>query len=213
MGACLLLHWVSSQKSICKARFRSRYFPLRFSGHYRPNPRPEAERSPSALSVAFFSLKKVFDCDMPPYYQELMFLFFSKLLTSVVSPVMIISELLVIALMFQHRKPRLARVMEIAALLLLTVAGNGCFGAILAGRLEQQGLTGNPVPNAQAIVVLSSSVKPAVPPQPTLTIDEATANRLLYGAELYRAGKAPIVILSGGQMPWTGIPAAFPRYG
>ena len=131
-----------------------------------------------------------------------MSLFFSKLLTSVVSPVMIICELLVIALAFQHRKPRLARVLAFLALLFLTLAGNGWFGGILAGQLEQHGLPRDRVPNAQAIVVLASSVKPAVPPQPAITLDEATANRLLYGAELYRAGKAPIVILSGGQMPW-----------
>jgi len=92
--------------------------------------------------------------------------------------------------------------MEAAALLLLVLAGNRWFGRMLAGHLEEHWLTGAPVPNAQAIVVLSSEVKPPVSPQPAITLDDATANRLLYGAQLYRAGKAPIVILSGGQMPW-----------
>lgn len=114
---------------------------------------------------------------------------------------MIICELLAIALIIQRRKPRLAHVMEITALLFLILTGNPWFGGLLASHLEEQGLTGGLVPNAQAIVVLASGLGPAVPPQPAITLDGATANRLLYGAELYRAGKAPIVILSGGQMP------------
>jgi uncharacterized SAM-binding protein YcdF (DUF218 family) len=132
-----------------------------------------------------------------------MFLFLSKLLTRAVSPVMIVCELLVIALIVERQKPRLSRVMEIAALLFLMLAGNRWFGMVLAHPLEEHGLPDAPVPNVQAIVVLSSNAEPPVPPQPTVTLDDATANRLLYGAELYRAGKAPVVILSGGQMPWT----------
>ncbi len=116
---------------------------------------------------------------------------------------MIVCELLVIALIIERQKPRLSRVMEIAALLLLILAGTRWFGRVLASPLEEYGLPGASIPNVQAIVVLSSGVKLPVPPQPTVTLDGATANRLLYGAELYRAGKAPIVILSGGQMPWT----------
>ena len=115
---------------------------------------------------------------------------------------MIVCELLVIALIVERQKPRLSRVMEITALLFLMLAGNRWFGMVLAHPLEEYGLPDAAVPNVQAIVVLSSSVEPPVPPQPTVTLDDATANRLLYGAELYRAGKAPIVILSGGQMPW-----------
>src|SRR5690348_1465532 len=120
--------------------------------------------------------------------------FLSKLLAPELSPLVIVCELLLIAILAVRRGPRLARASAIAALLLLVLASNRYFSLLVTGYLESRHLPDPPLPKAQAIVVLSSGVEPATPPQPTVALDSATANRLLYGVELYRRKLAPMVI-------------------
>ena len=129
--------------------------------------------------------------------------FLSKLLAPELSPIVIVCELMLIAIVAIRRLPRLARASAIAALLLLLVASNGSFSSFVAGRLEACSVPSAPLPRAQAIVVLASDVEPATPPQPTLLLDSETANRLLFAVQLYRTRMAPIVILSGGRVPWS----------
>jgi uncharacterized SAM-binding protein YcdF (DUF218 family) len=129
-------------------------------------------------------------------------LFWSKLLTPLASPLTIACALMAIVVWSVRKRPRLARGAAVAALLILLAAGNPWLGLFLAGRLEVRHIPRAPLPAADAIVVLASGGTPAIPPQPEVRLDDATANRLLYGARLYREGKAPIVILSGGRLPW-----------
>jgi uncharacterized SAM-binding protein YcdF (DUF218 family) len=128
--------------------------------------------------------------------------FLSKLLAPALSPIVIVCELLIIAILIMRRWPRAARGLTTAALLVLVIGGNRSFSWLLAESLEFRNLPGRPLPAAQAIVVLSSDAEPAVPPSPSIALDTATANRMLYGAQLYRQGAAPVVILSGGRVPW-----------
>jgi uncharacterized SAM-binding protein YcdF (DUF218 family) len=129
--------------------------------------------------------------------------FASKILAPELSPIVIVCELLIIAILAVRRRPLLARLSAIAALLVLVAAGNKYVGMLLAGHLESRYIPDAPLPTAQAIVVLSSDAEPAIAPQPTITVDGETANRLLFGVYLYRRKFAPMVILSGGRMPWS----------
>jgi uncharacterized SAM-binding protein YcdF (DUF218 family) len=52
-------------------------------------------------------------------------------------------------------------------------------------------------------VVLGGATKPAFAPRPTVDLSEE-GDRVLYGAQLYREGKAPLVIASGGRISWRG---------
>ncbi len=131
-----------------------------------------------------------------------MFVFLSKLLAPALSPIGIVCELLLVAIVTIGRRPKFGRAVAAIALVVLLVCSNQWFNNALVGYLETRHLPGAALPRAEAIVVLSSDAKPAVPPQPAIALDGATANRLLYGAQLYREGKAPKVILSGGQLPW-----------
>ena len=65
------------------------------------------------------------------------------------------------------------------------------------------------VPVADAIVVLGGSVSPVVPPRIYPDLNSA-ADRVLHAARLYKAGKAPLVIVSSGAFPWRkkGLPEA-----
>ena len=57
------------------------------------------------------------------------------------------------------------------------------------------------LPSADAIVVLGGAVRGVVAPRlfPDLN---AAADRVWHGARLFHAGKAPLVVLSGGRLPW-----------
>ena len=57
------------------------------------------------------------------------------------------------------------------------------------------------VPSADAIVVLGGSVGMPLPPRVYPDLNDA-ADRVWHAARLYRAEKAPLVIASGGTMPW-----------
>jgi uncharacterized SAM-binding protein YcdF (DUF218 family) len=131
-----------------------------------------------------------------------MMVFLSKLLAPAVSPILIIAELLLISILTMRRWPRLARGAAIVALAVLMIGGNTWFAYSVADNLELRYVPHGPLPAAQAIVVLASYAEPASPPSPTVVMDSETANRLLYGAQLYRERQAPTVILSGGTLPW-----------
>ena len=55
---------------------------------------------------------------------------------------------------------------------------------------------------ADVIVVLGGGTESALPPREFADLGDA-ADRVLHAARLYRAGKAPRVIPSGGAMPWS----------
>ena len=61
------------------------------------------------------------------------------------------------------------------------------------------------LPAADAIVVLGGAMEAAAPPlRPDPNLG-AAADRVWHAARLYRAGKAPRVLASGGKLPWSGI--------
>lgn len=131
-----------------------------------------------------------------------MFVFASKILGPLISPVVLVCALLAIVVLSVRSRPRLARGAALAALVIMFLASNVWIAFALMGYLESRHIPHGPLPAAGAIVVLSSGAEPAWPPQPTIWVDDATANRLLYAVMLYHEGKAPLVILSGGQLPW-----------
>lgn len=61
------------------------------------------------------------------------------------------------------------------------------------------------LPEADVIIALGGGLSPVAPPRLMPDLDEA-ADRLWYAAELWHAGRAPRVVLTGGNQPW--LPAA-----
>jgi len=132
-----------------------------------------------------------------------MFLFFSKLLPLFVYPLGLACLLILLALIMIWWRPRLAALSLVLALALLLVGGNGWAATRLVKSLEWQNLPSSRLPTADAIVVLGGGIKPQIAPRPWVDVSEA-GDRVLYGAQLYREGKAPLVILSGGRIDWKG---------
>ncbi|MBW4694397.1 MAG: YdcF family protein [Lyngbya sp. HA4199-MV5] len=132
-----------------------------------------------------------------------MFLYLSKLLPLFIYPLGLTCVLLLASLVLLWRRSRWTALPIVLSLLLLLGGSNGWVGAWLVRSLELQQLPPTVMPQADAIVVLGGCTKPAFPPRPWVEVSEE-GDRVLYGAKLYREGKAPRVILSGGRIDWKG---------
>lgn len=132
-----------------------------------------------------------------------MFLYLSKLLPLFLYPLGLACLLLLLALVTIWKRPRLAILPIGLALILLLGSSNGWTTGWLVRSLESQFASATNLPQADAIVVLGGATKSAMPPRPWVEVSEA-GDRVLYGAKLYREGKAPQLILSGGRISWNG---------
>ncbi|NEP43990.1 MAG: YdcF family protein [Okeania sp. SIO2H7] len=131
-----------------------------------------------------------------------MFLFLSKLLPLFIYPLGLSCLLTIVGLiLLWRRNSRGAAGAIMMALFVILVASNGWFSQWLVRSLEGQNLPAAELPQAEAIVVLGGGIKPAIPPRPNVDVSEA-GDRIIYGAELFRKGKAPWLILSGGRIDW-----------
>jgi uncharacterized SAM-binding protein YcdF (DUF218 family) len=59
------------------------------------------------------------------------------------------------------------------------------------------------IPQAEAIVVLGGGTESAQYPRPLVEVNSA-GDRVIYAAQLYHQGKAPVILLSGGNITWLG---------
>ena len=50
-------------------------------------------------------------------------------------------------------------------------------------------------------MILGGAIKPKIYPRPMVDVTEG-GDRIIYGAKLYKMGKAPLIIPSGGRIPW-----------
>ena len=110
---------------------------------------------------------------------------------------------MVVALVMWWRRSRLVPVPITLALILLLGGSSGWVANGLTKSLEWQYMPRGVLPTADAIVVLGGATKSAFPPRPAVDLSES-GDRVLYGAQLYREGKAPVVIASGGRINWRG---------
>lgn len=134
-----------------------------------------------------------------------MFFALSKILPLFVYPVGFACLALGIALVLAWRQSRWTPLPIGIALIVLLLASNANVSAALMRSLEWQYLPPNPVPEAEAIVLLGGATKRAESPRPGVDLGEE-GDRLVYAAQLYRAGKAPLLLISGGS--WDDRPPA-----
>jgi len=132
-----------------------------------------------------------------------MFLFLSKLLPLFFYPLGVVCWLLVVALILWWKKSRFVPIPVVTALLVLLLSSNTWVANSLVQSLEWQQIPQGALPTADAIVVLGGATKSKFPPRPSVDLSEA-GDRVLYGAQLYREGKAPLIIASGGRIDWRG---------
>jgi len=129
-----------------------------------------------------------------------MFIFLSKFLPLFIYPLGFATLLLGFSLIFRN-KPKLSRNLIISAILILWISSTTGFSTMLARSLEWRFKPPNEIPTAEAIVLLGGATEPAAPPRPTVEVNGA-GDRVLYAARLYQEGKAPLILLSGGEISW-----------
>lgn len=110
---------------------------------------------------------------------------------------------MVVGLITFWKQPKWAARAFALALTILLLASNTWVSQWLVRSLEWQHLPPTEFPLAEAIVILGGGIKPARSPRPWVELGEA-GNRIIYGSHLYRQGKAPLLILSGGRVEWRG---------
>ncbi|HEY9875552.1 MAG TPA: YdcF family protein [Candidatus Obscuribacterales bacterium] len=132
-----------------------------------------------------------------------MFLFISKLLPLFIYPLGLACLLMIVTLVLMWKRSRWAPIPVFLALIVLLLASNGWVANSLVQSLEWQNIPQKQLPVSDAIVVLGGGTKPAIAPRPGVDLGEE-GDRVLYGAQLYREGKAPVVIVSGGRIEWRG---------
>jgi uncharacterized SAM-binding protein YcdF (DUF218 family) len=132
-----------------------------------------------------------------------MFLFLSKILPLFIYPLGLACVLMVAALVLWWRKSRWTPLPIVGALIVLLVASNPWVSTTLARSLEWRYLPEGELPQAEAIVLLGGSTRPADPPRPMADVTEA-GDRVFYAAKLYKDQKAPLIIATGGRIDWMG---------
>jgi uncharacterized SAM-binding protein YcdF (DUF218 family) len=133
---------------------------------------------------------------------QFMFIFLSKFLPVLVYPICLACILLIISLFLRERR-RAETVLVLAALVVLWIGGNRWVSMSLTRSLEWQYLPPADAPKVDAIVVLGGSTDAAQYPRPMVDLNSA-GDRILYAADLYSQGKAPFILLSGGNIEWQG---------
>lgn len=130
-----------------------------------------------------------------------MFLFLSKFLPLFVYPLGLACALLAVAILLRRRRGQTA--LLIGILLVLWLGGNRWVEYGLVHSLESRHPAPTPLPSAPVIVVLGGGTRAGDPPRPFSEISEA-GDRLLYAALLYKQGKAPHILVTGGSIEWRG---------
>ncbi|MEM7797297.1 MAG: YdcF family protein [Cyanobacteria bacterium P01_C01_bin.118] len=131
-----------------------------------------------------------------------MFLFLSKLLPLLIYPLGLTCLLMLAALIWLWKFPRRSLLAIATALLILFSSSNTILAARFVQTLEWRYLPPDPVPAAEAIVVLGGSTYSQSPPRPWVEVSEA-GDRVLYGVKLYQDGAAPLLVFSGGRIAWS----------
>ena len=87
----------------------------------------------------------------------------------------------------------------VTGIIFLTAVSGSWVGSVLLGSLEDDYEARDPVsfPEVDVIVVLGGFTSPPVPPRADIDVNDS-ADRLLHGMRLWRAGRASRLLLTGG---------------
>ncbi len=101
------------------------------------------------------------------------------------------------------QRSRIASILLGVALVVLLGSSNEVISKLMVRSLEGQYLPKGELPKSEAIVVLGGGTRPRISPRPWYEVNEA-GDRILYGSWLYKQGKAPLLVVTGGRADWYG---------
>ena len=133
-----------------------------------------------------------------------MYIYLSKILPLMVLPIGIVIELLLMALLLLWwGKRKSSAFFMVAAIFVLWCCSMPIVANTVLGKLEQRypALALSDVPSSDCIVLLGGALDLIRPPRVDVNLLDSV-DRISKTASLYRAGKAAVVIVSGGNQPW-----------
>lgn len=128
----------------------------------------------------------------------------SKMATAFVTPLGFCIAIALAGLLLLLGKWRRSGLVCVAvAIIGLWLAATPLVARMSLGALEQRYpvLTAETSPTADIAIVLGGGTRGPAAPRPGADLGEAS-DRVLFAAELYRAGKARRIVVSGGNLPW-----------
>jgi uncharacterized SAM-binding protein YcdF (DUF218 family) len=137
--------------------------------------------------------------------RETMYVYLSKILPVFVMPLGVVFVLLLVALMLVRYGKRRSSVGALALAMAVLWVASMPLTARLAYRNIESHYPPTPldqVPAGGCIIVLGGVVAAPILPRVDIEMNDAI-DRVYKAAELYRAGKAPYVIVTGGNQPWS----------
>lgn len=137
-----------------------------------------------------------------------MFIFLSKLLPLFVYPLGLACILIFLAVISNNVRGR-SKTFIILALLILWLSSTSGISNLLARNLEWRYKPPEVIPSGEVIVLLGGGTESAAFPRSGVEINGA-GDRVLYAAQLYKEGKAPLILLSGGEITWLNDGSATP---
>jgi uncharacterized SAM-binding protein YcdF (DUF218 family) len=126
----------------------------------------------------------------------------SKLLPLLVYPLGLGLSLQLLALILRRRRCCIWLVG--AGIVVIALPSMPLLSRQLVWGLEEQSaaLSADPLPKADAVLVLGGGLRPALPPRRQVEVNEG-GDRMLTGLQLWQSGKAPWLVLSGGKLGFT----------
>jgi uncharacterized SAM-binding protein YcdF (DUF218 family) len=121
-----------------------------------------------------------------------------KVTQAIIAPMHVVFVLLIFGWLIRRRQPRASGIILFLAIALLYLSSAPWSSRLLLGTLEGKYpiRPSTELPEADAIVLLGGTTYPVQPPR--VEAEEITGARVQRAARLYRAGKAPKIIVSGG---------------
>jgi len=134
-----------------------------------------------------------------------MYVYLSKILPVFVMPLSVVFMLALLALIFlRYDKRRTAAGILVLALAVLAVSSMPITASLLYRNIESvyPPVPMSEVPMGGCAIVLGGAVSAPIPPRVIHDLNESI-DRVYLTAALYREGKVPIVIVTGGNQPWS----------
>jgi uncharacterized SAM-binding protein YcdF (DUF218 family) len=133
------------------------------------------------------------------------YVYLSKILPLLILPIGLVIELSFLAfLLVLAGKKKSSALFLFLAMVTLWSASMPFVADTLKGHLESEypAVMLTEIPPSKCAVVLGGAVEPVLPPRVDLDMQEAV-DRVRKAAQLYRAGLAKTIIVSGGLQPWS----------
>lgn len=139
-----------------------------------------------------------------------MYVYLSKILPLFVMPISVVMILVLAALLLLARgRTRIASGVLVAAIGVLWISSTPLMAEALYRNLEARypPLPLEQVPEAGCIVILGGVLSPPLKPRVDTELS-GSIDRVYKAAQLYRAGKARMLVVTAGEQPWSQSPWA-----